>query len=400
MVTARGFFPAIEQGSEVRPLLDRFRSAVEAEAERHADVAATVHAEVRAGRAADGTVTLRRFYWSTQHHDLASPYGFAARTLHWASDGDGDADPQLHEFPHDPALTWLDHDDGPLRRGGQVERVDVLRYIPLRRLTFRLHDGAGLPPSVIVKAKGTGGLNRAAVALLAVNRAAKRRLQVRVPALLRLEPPRHALYLEELPGEPLDHAASGLDLTEAMAQLGTLHRDLQTMQPKGLSRRGAAYWLEESQQAAEQVALLAPSVAGRARALHQRLERTAPDEVAPMFCQGDFLPGQVLCHPDGWSVIDFDDSHYADPLSEVAGMYVGMARELHLPAELVELARRTYLEAYTARAGESIDRDRWRWFLLLLQLTQLGKRLTKGRVAAGEAESTLDLLESGEDGLD
>ena len=398
MVTARGFFPAIEQGSEVRPLLERFRPAVEAEIERHADAAATVHAEVRADRAPDGTVWLRRLYWSTQHHDPAAPYGFAARTLHWA--GEGGADLQLHEFPHDPALTWLDHDDGPLRRGGEVERVHVLRYIPLRRLTFRLHDAAGLPTRVIVKAKGTGGLNRAAVALLAVNRAAERRPQVRVPALLRLEPPRHALYLEELPGEPLDRAASGLDLTDAMERLGTLHRDLQTLQPKGFSRRGAADWLEESQQAAEQVAVLAPSVAGRARALHERLERTAPDEVAPMFCQGDFLPGQVLCHPDGWSVIDFDDSHYADPLSEVAGMYVGMARELHLPAEHVELARRTYLEAYAARAGESIDRDRWRWFLLLLQLTQLGKRLTKGRIAEGETESTLDLLESGEDGLD
>ncbi|HET7350966.1 MAG TPA: aminoglycoside phosphotransferase family protein [Marmoricola sp.] len=398
MVTARGFFPAVEQESEVRPLLDRFRSRAEAEIERHGNIAATVHAELRADGAPDRTVALRRFYWSTQHHDPTSAYGFAARTLHWA--GDDAAGLQLHEFPDDPALTWLDQDDGPLRRGGEIERVDVLRYIPLRRLTFRLHGGAGLPASVIVKAKGTGGLNRAAVALLAVNRAAKRRAAVRVPALLRLEPPRHALYLEELAGEPLDRAASGLDLTEAMEQLGTLHRDLQALEPKGFSRRGAADWLEQSAQAAEQVSLLVPSAAGRVRALHERLERTAPDDVSPMFCQGDFLPGQVLCHPEGWSVIDFDDSHYADPLSEVAGMYVGMARELHLPAEQVELARRTYLEAYASRAGEPIDRDRWRWFLLLLQLTQLGKRLSKGRIAAGETESTLDLMESGEDGLD
>ena len=109
-----------------------------------------------------------------------------------------------------------------------------------------------------------------------------------------------------------------------------------------------------------------------------------------MFCQGDFLPGQVLCHPGGWSVIDFDDSHFADPLSEVAAMYVALPRELGLTAEAAELARRTYLEAYVARAGEPFDRGRWQWFVDLVELTQLAKRLMKGRVAPGEVGSALD----------
>ena len=89
-----------------------------------------------------------------------------------------------------------------------------------------------------------------------------------------------------------------------------------------------------------------------------------------MFCQGDFLPGQVLCDPGGWSVIDFDDSRYADPLSDVAAMYAAMPRELGLSGERAEHARRTYLEAYADRAGEVLDRGRWLWFLALLQLTR------------------------------
>ena len=61
----------------------------------------------------------------------------------------------------------------------------------------------------------------------------------------------------------------------------------------------------------------------------------------------------MLHDPGGWSVIDFDDSRYADPLSDVASMYAAMPRELGLSGERAEHARRTYLEAYADRAGEA-----------------------------------------------
>jgi Ser/Thr protein kinase RdoA (MazF antagonist) len=282
-----------------------------------------------------------------------------------------------------------------LRSDGHPARVEVLRYIPLRRLTYRLHDEPGLPPSVIAKVKRTGGLNRAAIAFLAVHQAAGRRRAdaLRVPRLLRLDPPRHVLHLEELPGTPLDVALEGLDLTEAMEQLGTLHRAVHELDVHNLpQRRTTADWLQDSRHAATQIGLFVPAAAREAEAVHAELERTAPEDVRPLFCQGDFLPGQVLCDPGGWSVIDFDDSRYADPLSEVAALHAALPRELGLPPDLGEQARRTYLEAYARRAGEPIDPDRWRWFLVLVQLTDLAKRLIKGRAAAGDAESLLARL--------
>jgi aminoglycoside phosphotransferase len=392
-----GFFRAVEPDAPVISLLDRLRPAVSAEIERYAGADATVHAELRTGRGADGEVEMRRFYWSTQQPDPASPWGFAARTLYCQEDAAG---LQVHEFPSEPALPWLADADGPLRRDGRAERVDVLRYIPLRRLTYRLHDGAGLPERVIAKSKRTGGLNRAAVAFLAVNQAAGRRSAApRVPRLLRLEPPRHALYLEELPGRPLHLAISGLDVTDAMQHLGGLHRSLQELEVKGLPVRRAADWLEEARVAVDRIGLFVPSAAAPAAAVLDDLVRTAPDDDSMLFCQGDFLPGQILCHESGWSVIDLDDSRYADPLSDVAAMYVGMARELGLPDAQAEHARRTYLEAYAARAGEAVDRKRWRWYLTLLQLNELGKRLMKGRVAPGETAAVLDRLTSPDDGL-
>jgi Ser/Thr protein kinase RdoA (MazF antagonist) len=387
-----GFFPAVERQSPVVPLLERLRPAVEAELERHGSADATVHAELRTARTAGGELAMRRFYWSTQRAEPSSPWGFAARTL--VCDDDAAA-LRVHEFPSDPALPWLGEDPGPLRLAGTQEHVEVLRYIPLRRLTFRLHDGAGLPPRVIAKAKRASGLNRAATAFLAVHLAANKRRSdaPTVPRLLRLEPPRHVLYLEELPGRTLDVAIGTLDLVPAMEQLGTLHRSLQELEVRGLTaRRTAGDWLDDARSATSQIGLFVPSAARRAAEVHAGLVRNAPADERLLFCQGDFLPGQVLHHPSRWSVIDFDDSRYADPLSEVAAMYAAMPRELHLGPAAAEKAQRAYLRAYAARAGEPIDEARWRWYLALLQLTELGKRLMKGRVAPEETHAVLDRL--------
>jgi aminoglycoside phosphotransferase len=349
---------------------------------------------------ADGVVERTRFYWSTQYADPLSPWGFAARTLHCGATGA----PEVFSFPSEPVLTWLDDDEGPLRSGGQRSRVEVLRYIPLRRLTFRVRDGVGLPASVIAKAKRAGGLNRAVNAFLAVHQAAGRRHSgaPRVPQLLRLEPPRHVLYLEELPGETLDIALDRLDLIEAMEQLGTLHRALQELEVRGLPKRlQVADWLRDARQAATQIGWFVPSAARQVEVVYRELARTAPEDARALFCQGDFLPGQILCDPSGWSVIDFDDSRYADPLSEVAALHAALPRELGLTGELAERARRSYLEAYSRRAGEPFDRSRWLWFLSLAELTVLGKRLVKGRAVPGEAGSVLDRLTTpGSAGID
>jgi aminoglycoside phosphotransferase len=393
-----GFFPATEPDAPVAPVLDRLRPAVAAEPALQprgcAAQGAAVHAELRTRPLPDGGLGLQRFYWSRQQPDAAAAYGFSAATLF----GDGTTpDLTLHEFPSDPAMPWLDARTGPLRAGGRPEEVEVLRYIPLRRLTFRLYDGPGLPPRVIAKVKGTSGLSRAATAVLAVHLAATKARKrgadpPRVPQLLRLEPPRHVLHLEELPGEPLSVAARG-DLGAAMDRLGATHRSLQELEVRGLAtRRTMADWLDDAALAADRVTAHVPSVALRTQEVLAALRRTVPDEARPVFCQGDFLPGQVLCDPNGWSVVDFDDSRYADPLSDVAAMYLGLPRELRLGPDEAATAQRTYLEAYATASGEPFDEPRWRWFLTLLQLVELGKRLTKGRVAPDEPHEVLDGL--------
>src|SRR5207244_60652 len=134
------------------------------------------------------------------------------------------------------------------------------------------------------------------------------------------------------------------------------------------------------------------SSAAEARALCARLEGDAPEDVAPRYCHGDFVPGQVLCDPSGWSVIDLDDGRWADPLSEVAGLYVALPHDLDLSPEPAERARRTYLEAYARRSGERFDQRRWTWFVRVVELFDLAKRLVKGRARPGEAAAVLERL--------
>jgi aminoglycoside phosphotransferase len=388
----RGFFPAVEPDAAVQPLLQRLGAEVQVEMEAAEGVDATVHTELRAGRGAAGDVTFLRFYWSGQHADRDSPWGFAARTIHCDR---RDPAPRVHVFPAEPALTMLADSNGPLLDEGRPRHVEVLRYIPLRRVTFRLHDAPGLPPSVIAKVKRPGGLDRALAAFRAVQDTVDRQgsRALRVPRILGHESRRGVLYLEELPGESLDAALHRLDLAAAMEQLGASHRDLQELDIDGdLPRKLTADWVQDARHAATQIGLFRPSEAHRAEVVNDRLVRTAPDDGGLRYCQGDFLPGQILCDPGGWSIIDLDDSRYADPLSDAAALYSALPREHGIPADRVEEARQAYLDAYARRAGERLDADRWRWFLTLAQLTDLAKRLVKGRATADEATAVLDRL--------
>jgi len=210
------FFAAVEPGSAAFPIVERLQVAVAAAGLLTAEPCA-VQAELRV-RVVDGSAEVLRFYWSVQYDDPQSPYGVTARTV---SCDVADPRPRTFEFPSEPVLTWLGDADGPLRGHGEGATASVLRYIPRRRVTFRLTGAAGLPAVVIGKVKRTGGLRRAATAFRAVHDAAVGS-GVRVPRVLRLDLPGHLLCLEQLPGESLEHAAASLGLATAMDQLGLL----------------------------------------------------------------------------------------------------------------------------------------------------------------------------------
>ncbi len=387
---ARPVFPAVEPASAVHGVVEHLRERVADDPGLQPRPGEDLRAELLPRRRADGSVELRRAYWSTRRPDPASDVGLTARTLYL--DGTTGHE-RVYDFPDEPVLHWVGGEAGVLRGHGPDARVEVLRYIPLRRVTFRLTDAVGLPRRVIAKTKSESGLVRAERALTAAHAAAVGAgAEFAVPAPVRLDAPRRLLFLEELPGRPLDTQLDSLGLDTAMRRLGELHHGVHGLRVPGVGTWTAADWLAAAVGAAAQVGMLVPSVTRELERVCADLAATVPDDGDLAFCQGDFVPGQILCAPDRWSVLDLDDGHLADPLSEVASLHTALERELPVPADRVEQARAAYLDAYTARARRAPDPARWAWFRTVAELRYLARRSIKGRAEPGEAQRVLDAL--------
>ena len=380
-------FPAVEPASGVYPHLVALRAVIADDPALRAP--GEVRAELLPRRLPTGEVVTRRFYWSARRTDPTLPLGFTARTLHTDAKQSGH---RIHDFPDEPVMRWLVDPDGPLLSHGPRARVEVLRYIPLRRLTFRLHDGAGLRSPVIAKTKRASSLIRAARVMVATQRSVDRATDLGfvVPQPVGLDIGRRLLYLEELPGRALSDVWEQLDEISAMRRLGHVQRELHELQVSGTATRTVADWLSAARVAADQVALLAPSTAEQLADLVAELGAGRPRDGETAFCQGDFVPSQILCGSSRWAVLDLDDGHYADPQAEVTALYAALPRELSVPeGRRAESLRDAYLEGYLRRAGIDVDPARWRWFLTVATLRYLARRLVKGRAQPGEVAQVL-----------
>jgi aminoglycoside phosphotransferase len=396
-------FSAVEPASPVHATLSALRARIAGDPGLAAGPGASVRAEVLPRRSRDGRLELERCYWSIQQPAPDAEFGFVGRTLYWDSRM---PEPRVVEFPDEPVMDWLVTPDGALCSHGDQAGVNILRYIPLRRVTFRLERAVGLPPRVITKTKRRRSIVRAARALVAARRAVGRSDSTfRVPEPVRLDSQRRLLHQAELPGRALPEllAAGELDRLEAMHRLGRVHREVHELDVRRgrVRTRHNEEWLAITAAAAEQISALAPSAGERVDALVAALARTTPVDGDLAFCQGDFVPSQILCDgTSGWAVLDFDDAHHADPHAEVAALFVALGRELphRTPADVAE-TRRAYLSGYVERAGRPLDPTRWWWFAAVAEVRYLARRLVKGRAIPGEATAVLDAVDAAADEL-
>ena len=403
----RDVFPAVEPASPVHGDLERLRAEVAADCALVPGDGDRVRAELLAGRAPDGTVAVRRFLWSVQRPEPALPGGLAARTLVRlpVHETGGPGAPghapasTTWDFPTDPVLGGIADTAGRLAVHPAATAVDVLRYIPLRRVTVRLHGLPGLPDRVVAKVQTPADLRAAHAVLGAVARAVARADSppFRVPGTLGLDAGDRLLLLTELPGRPLSRAldAAGGDDDDAMGRLGAVHAALHGLDVAGLTTRDVRDAVRSAERAAAQVATLLPSLTPRLTAVVHRLSAGAPPDVEPVFCQGDLVPSQILCDPTGWSVLDLDDAHLADPYSEVAALWVALPRELSVkdPARADRL-REAYLRSYRDHRARAWDEQRWRWHVAVARLRLAARRVTKGRAVPGETEAALEDLDT------
>ncbi len=385
----------------VVPLLERLRPAVAARSST-ATLGRGRHGPRRAphSRTPAGELQLQRFYWSTQRRDPESPWGFsAAHALLRRRRSTRRGSTSSRRTRRSPG--WTTH-HGPLRarRSRRARRRAALHPAAAADLPAARRRGTAAAASSPRSSGPAGSTGRRPPSSRSTSPRSKRRSDAPAGAA---GAPAGAAAARALPGGAARRDRSraaigkpGPDAGDGAARERCTGR-CRSSTVRGLTaRRTTADWLAGRRgRPSAQVGLLR-AVGGAAaprRCTPTLRARPLPRTGRCCSARATSCPGQILCHQSGWSVIDFDDSRYADPLSEVAAMYAAMPRELRLSADAGRARRGAPISTPTPPAPASrFDRDRWRWYLALLQLAELGKRLMKGRVAPGETHAVLDRL--------
>ena len=373
-------FAFLSPDHPLRPEIDRF----EAELAKHGEEeifrgtgARTIHADLKVGPIPGGGWRVAALYWSLQRR---SRQGFAAGTLSFKAKSG--------------RCTWLDYPTDPRLPGlpeflADSPGTEVLRYIPLRRITLRLREASGR--TVVAKLKGAARFREAWELLRLVEaRVAQAQPGFRVPKALGLEEARCLFFQEALPGRSLAELLDQRNAATLLGPLGELHRRLHALPAEGLARRTPAEDATQAQEHAGLIGLMLPALRERVTGLAATLVATTPEDGPPAFCHGDPDCGQVLLDGDAWSLLDFDACHAGDPYRDAAMLAASL--EYHVPrlrtlAETGDLGGRIVAEAAEAFlasyfGGGPKDPERLAWHRACAELHYLALELKKDRYRA------------------
>ena len=290
------------------------------------------------------------------------------------------------DFPDEPALTWLREPTGPLWSWGKPSRLRILRYIPLRRVTFLLEgaDGAGAagdrqdqarrrawsapPRPCAAPTPPPGGPRRASWWYR------DRWASISTAA---------SCCSRRCPASPWDRCSIRPTARRRCAGWAPCTVACHEFEVPGVPVLATADWVDAAAKAAEQIAALVPSVADAVRRLLGRLAATVPPDVPGAFCQGDFVPSQILRDPRGRPCWTSTTGTSPTPTPRSPRSTSRSRASSGCPRARRRRGPRRDLEGCQERAGEALDPDRLRWFLGVAQLRYLARRLVKGRAAPG-----------------
>lgn len=370
-----------------RPLLDRFQQSLSANprvASDESGATRTVHADLKAQPEGENGFRIEAFYWSLQTRDER---GFRAATLSFSAKK-GEA--EWLEFPADPYLSALaqylaakDAEGGP--------PVDILRYVPLRRVTFRAGEVCGTP--AVGKFKRRSRFRQAYELLQTVHRTLARASPgFRVSAPIAMEEERSLYFQEALPGRTLADMIAASQSARFLVRLGSLHAALHRASINGLSCWDRHAFLESLRRDGRWIAFLLPErAAGVGRAL-ERIEAAAAAGLkdASAFCHGDPDCTQVLVDGEDWSLLDFDGCQAGDPYRDIAMFlasldyhvpyYSALAREGSEQAiSALDAATAAYLDGYREASGRPVEPARLAWHRACAEVYYLALMLKKNR---------------------
>lgn len=363
-------FSFVPAGHRLRGRLDDVLEGVDQRRAGHPAGTVRTVAEIK-GRRAGATWGLDRVYCSLQGHAGPETSPFAASTLHWSATSPEEG---WWDYPVDPYLGNLQ----PCLRSFATGPHEVLRYVPLRRFTFRANGR-------VVKVKRPSRLLDSYRRVAAVRSAAAGG-DVRVPELGPADVTRSCYVQASVPGTALAALAEGERLLGLLAEAGQVHAAFHALPDAGLPAGPgpdgigvlaveAVDWASEF--LPEHVGLLR-----RARAVML----APPPRTADVTCHGDLVPSHLIGAPGQWTVIDLDLAHRGDPYRDVAMFLAGLPADVPALADGIAdpptllAAEGAYLGGYCERSGEKLDPGGLAWHRLAAELHHLGLLVSKDRM--------------------
>jgi aminoglycoside phosphotransferase (APT) family kinase protein len=375
-------FGDLQMQAQLRELMETAMGDREAEAvlTLAADSPPAIRMSFSTGRRNDGSHRLRHFYWSAQ---ACRGDRFSARTLSFYRK---DARPEWFDFPLDSALPSLPSVINGLAPG------KVLRYIPLRRLTYAAQDQYGR--KIVVKVKRKERIAEAARLLREIGEAVgKERAGFAVPEFLGWTPELSSMTQAFCEGDSLQDCASDLDekdLEDFGAGLHELHR----LKVSALAERTPREALDAALGNAEWLAGIYEPCAPEMAKVRDLLSKCAPDHENPVFCHGDLNASQLLLANGRWTFLDFDSAHLNSPCADIAKLAVKLqydAPKLCSP-ERLQFLMDAVISGYARASGASLPRRSLNFHMACSELHNLQQMIMKGRFDASRFASGISRL--------
>jgi len=333
-----------------------------------------------------GGFAVDRMYCSLQR----GPRAFAAVSLaHSAKDGAT----RWYRFPDEPYLSALrPYVEGAWLMPGE----EVLRYVPLRRFTFRGELRASPGRVVIGKFKRRSRVQEAHRRAVAVDRAVTVAARpFRTPAPLGVDVRHSICFQGVLPGRPLSDLVRAASIEACMGEAASLLLAFHGLDAVDLPSWNREAFLARVALDAEAKDQGRPEAASVLESARRALDH-APAPLADaqlVSCHGDFVCSHLLRGVDGWSIIDLDLAQRAEPLWEVAMAAAALARDVPALAAaetdasaagagLLERAQIAFVDAYAERVDTPLDLRRLRFWRLCAEIYELALMLTKDRYDA------------------
>ena len=387
--------------------IERFRAELAARprtADWLSDRDTIVHTELKGGARPGGRFAVERMYCSLQR---TGDRGFEALSLCFSAKR-GRAD--WYAFPDEPYLAGLRpfvEGDALAGAPGEAARFDVLRYVPLRRFTFRGRLSTRPGPPLIGKFKKASRVHEAhdrAVSIARAVQAAGRPFVVPTP--LGVDDEHRICFQGVVAGEPLsDLLADEAARADKLAEAAALQRAFHALPARGLPAWDQAAFVRKIAGDLEWVAFLRPD-AGPVVESARRALRLAPGPGHLVCCHGDWVCSHLYRSSGGFAVIDLDLAQRADPLWEVAMALAALARDVpaleaarsdpaaDAPA-ILQRAEDAYLDGYREATGAPLDGRRLDFWRMCAEIYELALMLTKNRyepVAFGRSLARVDEL--------